>query len=233
MKKTILIMSCLLAGTAFAEFSKNKCSKVLTNSGDVLIQRDWDEASRNCFISLHPMDVVDLKYRDYYFDNAGLFMVFNSYGDGPNSTMTGTRSFYLFPAKNIPMLDYPDYSIEPNGDVLIQTVSGHEILFDSKKLQIKSFVGGAFSEKQLSPNNKGGTEIKPAVGFWLDLGFKLGGLGNDVSTNMTKAFGSKSGNCSIKNTELYKYTAGGYDHPLLYSGRALELFLQKRCNIQF
>ncbi len=233
MKKTILILSCLIAGSAFAEFSKDKCSKVLTHSGDILIQRDWDETSRNCFISLHPMDIVDLKYRDYYFDNAGLFMVFNSYGDGPNSKMTGARAFYLFPSTSLQMQDYPDYSIEPNGDVLIQTVSGQEILFDSKKLKMKSFVGGSFSEKQLSPNNNGGTEIKPAVGFWLDLGFKLGGLANDISTNTTKALGAKSGSCSLKNTEIFQYKVGDYDHPLLYTGAQLELFLQKRCNIQF
>jgi hypothetical protein len=229
MKKTILILSCLFVGSAFAEFSRSKCSKVLTHSGDVLIQRDWDEVSRNCFISLHPMDVIDLKYRDYYFDNAGLFMVFNSYGEGPDSKTTGFRSFYLFPI----IQDYPDYSIEPNGDVLIQTVSGHQFLIDSKKLKIKSFIGGTYFEKPLSPNNKGGTEIKPTYGFWLDLGFKLGGLANDVPTNSTKVVGTKSGNCILKNTELYKYQAGNYNHPLLYSGQNLESFLQKRCNIQF
>lgn len=212
-----------------AEFTKNKCSKVLSHSGDILIQRDWDELSRNCYISIHPMDVTDLKYRDYYFDNAGLFMVFNSYGEGPDSKMTGSRSFYLFPI----VQDYPDYSIEPNGDVLIQTVSGHQFLFDAKKLQIKSFGSGQFVEKPLSPNNKGGIEIKPATGFWFDAGFKLGGVSTDVSSNLTKITGSKSGVCSIKNFEIFKYEPGNNSHPLIHTAGDLELFLQKRCNIQF
>ncbi len=225
----ILVSLSLVSSYVFADFSRTKCEKVLTASGDVLIQRDYDENSRSCFISIHPMDVVDLKYRDYYFDNAGLFMVFNSYGDGPNSTMTGTRGFYLFPQ----VQDYPDYSIESNGDVRIQTVSGHEIVFDSKKLKIKSFVGGTFTEKILSSKNQGGTEIKPGSGFYLDIGFKLGGLNNENSKNTTQAIGSKSGQCALKNIEIFHYDLGQYSNPLLYTGKKLELFLQKRCNIKF
>lgn len=227
---TLLLASLsLVSASAYAEFSKSKCEKVLTASGDIQIQRDYDEPTRSCFISIHPMDVVDLKYRDYYFDNSGLFMVFNSYGEGPNSTMTGTRSFYLMPI----VQDYPDYSIEANGDVRIQTVSGQEIVFDSKKLKIKSFVGGTFTEKILSSKNQGGTEIKPNQGYWFDAGFKLGGTAMEISKNSTAVTGSKSGQCTLKNTELFHYDLGQFNNPLLYSGKNLDLFLQKRCNIKF
>jgi hypothetical protein len=230
MKKTIAFLILVLSTISVnAEFTRAKCEKTLTHSGDILIQRDWDEDSRNCYISIHGMDITDLKYRDYYFDNSGQFLVFNSYGEGPNSTHTGMRSFYLLPIVN----DYPDFSIEPNGDVLVETVSGHQILFDSKQLKIKQFINGSFTEKPLANNNKGGTEIKPKTGFWLDAGFKLGGMTTDNPKNSTKVFGAKSGQCTLKNTELFHYDLGDYYNPLLYTGRDLELFLQKRCNIQF
>ncbi len=238
-KQSAFIILCFLALNTKAEiisnelsgkeFTKAKCETVLTHSGDIQIQREWDATNRVCFISLHPMDVTNLKYRDYYFDNAGLFLVFNSYGEGADSTMTGARSFYLFPM----IQDYPDYSIEANGDILIQTISGQQILFDSKKLQIKSLIGGTFSEKSLNPNNKGGTEIKPTKGFWFDAGFQLGGLATSNPKNTTKVTGTKSGQCILKNSEIFNYQLGDFVNPLLYVDKNLELFLQKRCNIKF
>jgi hypothetical protein len=230
MKKIILSsLICLISISAHSEFTQKKCEDVLTHSGDILIQRRWDSTSNHCFIGLHPMKVTDLKYRDYYFDNSGIFFVFNSYGEGSDASTTGSRVFYLFPITQ----NYPDYSIEPNGDVIIQTVSGYQILFDSKKLQIKSVQSGQFIESPLSPNNRGGTEINPGTGFLFDAGFKLGGMAKDQPTNLTQVTGAKSGTCRLKNSELYQYKSGDDEHPLLYSGKNLELFLQKRCNIQF
>ena len=230
MKKIFLLLLLVFTQQALAEFTQQKCSHVLTHSGDVQIQRDWDETTRNCFISVHPMSVTDLKYRDFYFNNDGLFMVFNSYGEGSPSATTATRSFYLFPKVN----DYPDFSIEDNGDVLIKTVSDHYFLFDSKNFKIKSFYPGSFTEKVLSKNNKGGVELKPTLGYWLDVGFKMGGMAEENKKGSTLVTGSKKGQCSLKNTDLFDYSqASQYEYSFLYEGDALSLFLKNRCNIQF
>ena len=135
MKKIIAFFILMLSTVAAnAEFTRAKCEKTLTHSGDILIQREWDEESRNCFISIHGMDITDLKYRDYYFDNSGQFLVFNSYGDGPNSTHTGMRSFFLLPIVN----DYPDFSIEPNHLSLL--LVGNLVAFMVAFIAIKSFI---------------------------------------------------------------------------------------------
>lgn len=232
MKKIILssflVLASLFSISAQAEFTNQKCDKYLKHSGEILIQRTWDTTSRNCFISIHPMNTDGLKYRDYYFDNSGMFMVFNSYGDGSTNSTTGSRVFYLLPQ----IYDYPDFSIEPNGDVLLRTVSGHLFLFDSTKFGIKAFTPGGFTEKPLSKTNKGGVEIKPTSGYWLDAGWKMGGMATDSSSSKTSVYGTKAGQCSLANKEIFSYNQG-YNHPLLFEGKNLDLFFQRRCNIQF
>ena len=219
----IAIAIVLISSYAKAEFTNQKCSKVLTASGDIMIQRDWDEESRICFISLHPMDVTDLKYRDYYFDNAGLFLVFNSYGDGDLSESTGARGFMTFPQ----LYDYPDFSIEKNGDVILRMVSGHLLRINGEKFSVKEFSPGSFVEKVLSKTNKGGLEIKSSKGFWLDQGFRLGGMAFENKNGTTKIVGGLGGSCALKNDRLYDYSKEQI--PLLYTKDALTKFVKKTC----
>lgn len=228
MKKTLLffiytiVLFILFPFSAEAEFSNAKCSRVLTHSGDVQISRDYNSDSRVCFISIHPMSVDNLTYRDYYFNNQGLFLVFNSYGEGDDASSTGARVFYLFPQTN----DYPDYSIETNGDVVIKTSSGHLVTFDAKKLAIKSILPGSFVEKSLSPNNKGGVEIKLTQGFWFDSGFRIGGMANESPSKSTTIYGALAGQCSVKNSEIFDYSN---DIAPKFSGSQMTDFLKKRC----
>lgn len=235
MRKLILSFILSLSSmTIYAELPNeqlsDKCSKTLTHSGDILIQRNWNETDRYCFISIHPMTVKDLFYRDYLFTNDGMMLVFNSYGEGSNAETTASRTFYLFPQK----YDYPDFTIEDNGDVTIRTTSGHHIVFDSIKMKIKSFPQGTFTEKPLSKNNKGGVEINPSHGYLIDVGFKMGGMAVENKTGQSFIRGSKSGQCKLKNTELFSYkNADDYVYPFLKTGSELDLFLQNRCNIQF
>lgn len=212
----------LIAQTTFAEFSNAKCSRMLTHSGDVQIQRDYDAESRVCFISIHPMSAIDLKYRDYYFNNQGLFLVFNSYGEGSDASSTGARVFYTLPVVN----DYPDFSIEANGDVVIKTSSGHLVAFDSKKLAIKSFAPGFVTEKPLSSGNKGGVEIRLTEGVWFDSGFRMGGMANERPSGSTIINGSVAGQCTVKNSEIFDYSN---DIVPKYAGTNLTSFLKKRC----
>lgn len=213
-----------LSFQAQAEFTNSKCSRVLTHSENIQISRDYDQNDRVCYISLHPMNAMDLKYRDFYFDNRGMFMVFNSYGEGSDATTTASRVFYLHPTTN----DYPDFSIEANGDVVVKTVSGHLLTLDAKSFSIKSFSPGSFIEKPLSKNNKGGVEIKPATGYWLDAGFKMGGMANDRPSGNTLINGALGGQCSVKNSELFSY---GEDIIPRYKGTALTKFIRKRCPV--
>lgn len=208
------------------DFTQSKCEHVLTSSGEVQINRQWDINSGTCFIDIHPRYAPTLKYRDYYFDNQGHFMVFNSYGDGPEQQMTGVRDFFLFPIIN----DYPDYSIEKNGDVRVKMVSGHEIVFSAKNFKIVSFTPGQFSEKTLSSQNKGGVEIKPNQGFWLDAGFAKGYSRLSQPQLTSKIYSTKMANssCDVKNSELFNYAANG-EYDLKFKKMDLVDFLKSKC----
>lgn len=188
------------APLAQAEFSKAKCDYVLTGNNTIQVNRQWDDSSRTCFISVTPRNIVNLKYRDYFFDNSGRFMVFNSYGPGPDATSTGARDFFLFPITE----DYPDYSFEPNQDLIIKMVSGHQLRISGKDFSLVSLSSGTVKEKPLSTKNNGGIEISLTKGFWLDAGFRLGGL-NITNPNKLTAFKSPKSACSLKNDVFMDY----------------------------
>lgn len=220
-----LLIIFLSAQSATAEFTRAKCQDVLTGNDVIQVSRNWNATTRLCYISVHPRDVVDLKYRDYYFDNTGFFMVFNSYGAGDESKTAGARGFYVLPK----ILEYPDYSFEPNNDVIVKMVSGHEFRISGKDFSVVSLSDGTFSEKPLSPKNEGGIEIALKKGYWLDSGFRLGGLRLQNPNNKTKVQSANStGSCSLVNKYFLNYSQDG-DFVLKYTGPTLTEALQKKC----
>lgn len=226
MKTTMITLGLLfLSLSAKAEFTNQKCSHVLTGSGEIQINRQWDTETGVCFVDIHPRNVVNMKYRDYYFDNRGNFMVFNVYGNGPDSEMTAARDFYIFPIIN----DYPDYSIEENGDVVVKMVSGHLFRISAKDFSIVSITPGTFTEKALSPNNNGGVEINLLTGYWVDGGFRKGGLrmSNPKLTSIVKTSKS-SGSCKLLNKDFLDYT-DEYNFVFKYEKEALTEFLKTKC----
>ncbi len=214
-----------LASKSEAAFTNAKCDYVLTGSGEIQISRQWDSEKRVCYLSIGPRNVVEMKYRDYLFDNSGQFMIFNSYGEGPSSSYTGSRTFYLFPIK----FEYPDYSVEENGDVIVRMVSGHEMRISAANYTVVSFTPGSFKESVVSPKNKGGLEIMPTAGFWVDGGFKLGGTGFD-NRNAKSKFASASSKeiCTLANKEFLGYASDG-NYGMKYQKEELKNFLAKKC----
>ncbi len=223
---SIIMYLLLIAFTseAHAEFTRAKCQEVLTGNDIIQVSRRWDVTTRRCYISVHPRNVVDLNFRDYYFDNTGFFMVFNSFGEGDESKTAGARGFYIFPQTE----EYPDYSFEPNNDIIVKMVSGHQFRISGKDFSVVSLSDGQVSEKPLSPNNQGGLEFKLTKGYWLDGGFRLGGLKFDNPNNKTKIQSAKSdGSCSVINKTFLKYKDGEFD--LKQAGAALKQTLQANC----
>jgi hypothetical protein len=133
-------------------------------------------------------------------------MVFNSYGDGPDSTYTGARDFFLFPIVS----DYPDFSFETNGDVIVKMVSGHLLRISGKDFSLLSLSTGQVNEKPLSKTNNGGVEIKLTQGFWVDAGFRLGGL-NISNPEKSSGFNSNATKspCLVKNKNFMTYLSDG------------------------
>ncbi len=214
-----------LSSAAEAAFTNAKCAHVLTGSGNIQINRQWDPERRVCFMSITPLNVENLKYRDYFFSSQGEFMVFNSYGDGPAEKMTASRDYFLFPLIN----EYPDYSIEANSDVTFRLVSGHEFRLSGVDFSIVSFTPGTFAELPLSPKNKGGVEIASATGFWVDAGFKMGAVNFDypnAKSTIKSARSTKS--CTLANKEFLGYASDG-NYGFKYQGAELTQFFAQKC----
>ena len=207
-----------------AEFSNAQCAEVTIHNDVIQLSRQWRDSSRECFITVSPRSALDLKYRDYYFDNTGFFMVFNSFGEGPESEMAGSRVFYLFPV----IADYPDYSFETNGDVIVKLVSGHQFRVSGKDFSIVSLSDAVIQEKPLSKNNAGGVEFKLNKGFWLDAGFKLGGTRLDSPTNKSTFQSAQSKKtCTLVNHVFLNYVDGNFI--MKYTGNTFNEFIKKQC----
>ncbi len=224
-KKFISILCFFTSVTSQADFSQTKCSHVLQGNDVIQVNRQWNDVSRNCFISVTPRQITNLRYRDYYFDSTGMFMVFNSYGNGPESEMTASRAFYLFPVVD----EYPDYSFEDNGDVVIKLVSGHQLRISGKDFSLVSLSAGVLHEKPLAKNNNGGVELQLTRGFWLDAGFKLGGTRLDLPTNRSLFFSAQSkSNCSLVNKTFLHYENDG-NFVMKWSGDIFNNYIKQKC----
>ena len=189
------------------------------------VQKRLSPGSGRCYISVSPKKIANLTYRDYYMDDSGFFMVFNSYGNGDDSTTAGSRSFYLFPQTE----KYPDYFFEDNNDLTIKMISGHELRISGKDFSIVNLSSAVIEEKPVSPNNNGGIEIKLLKGFWLDAGFRLGGTMLDNPNNKTvfkSAVSDKS--CLLVNKTYLNYDTDG-EFSMKLTGLPFISFLQKKC----
>ena len=217
-----LVGSPILATEAL---NTSKCEPSAFRNDVFQVQKRWDSASRRCYILVSPTKITNLTYRDYYFDNSGYFMVFNSFAGEDESTSAGSRSFFLFPQVE----EYPDYSVEANNDLIIKMISGHELRLSGKDFSVVSLSSALIKEKPISPDNNGGIEIKLLKGFWLDAGFKLGGtrLGNPRNKTTVKSASSEK-TCSIVNRSFLNYDSDG-DFSMKLTGLAFIQFLQKKC----
>ena len=210
--------------------ANEKCPYIIKKVANIQLQQDWWEESKTCFIGISPANIIGLRYRSYFIDNSGFFMVFNSYGDGNESETAGSRSFFVLPQVHT----YPEFSFTNNNDVIIKMVSGHELRVSGKDFSIVSLSHSKITEKPLSPNNQGGVEFKLDQGFWFDAGFRLGGTKFDNPSNKTKIQSAQSTKiCSLKNSSFLNYDSDN-DFKLKYTGPALVKFLQTKCpQLQF
>lgn len=197
----------------FERFEGYSIQRLLTRNGD------------NCLIHVSPTEVWDMIYRSYVFTSEGEFLVFNSYGNGNQSQMTGARDYFIFPRKNT----VPTYRWDHDKKELIVTMaSDREVIFDYNIGQLKSISDADLQiAKDIHPNNKGGVEITLHSGILMDAGFKKGGTPIMNPKNSSSFIFNKK-RCSFPNSQLFKYTET-QDAIFKYDDQWLIPFLQERC----
>jgi len=180
----------------------------------------------SCYITVGPRNVTNLTYRDFLIDDTGLFMIFNSFGPGPESETTGAREYYFFP-RNVASLGYTYDSSTQR--LSVTNPSGKIFVFNTEKAILVSISGTVVSQDyNVDIANNGGIEIHQNDGIYLDLGFTLGQSPSQSSTRKV-TFKDRSGQtCQVKNSQIFRYTADS-DVIFKYSDAALTRFLSKTC----
>lgn len=178
-----------------------------------------------CFVSLHPMDAMNLVYRDYTFYSTGLLMVFSSYGPGEDvARLTSAREFYFFPRLQAPALEMDAAA----GTVAVTGVDGRRFVFDPATAQLASLDGDVTVAPVVDPAQRGGVEITRYAGLILDSGYRMGGQpsGRRAGTSTFRA--PQGQTCAVTNSEVFEYTPDGEFH-LKFDDAALKAFLRARC----
>lgn len=203
------------------------CPDIVERYEGTQIQQQWSENSQSCFFSVSPRDAyVDLIYRDHLFTTQGLFLVFNSYGTGPDSETTGAREFFLFPR---PLKKFDFYWNRNSQELEVTHVTGNKFIFDARKGRLKSVTNATVSvADDVNKNNRGGIEITNFKGLVLDGGFKMGGSPSSVSSGSSVIKDVQGKSCSVKNYEVFKYTSDG-EVFVKYSDSTLPAYIKKRC----
>ncbi|RYZ84072.1 MAG: hypothetical protein EOP06_18775, partial [Proteobacteria bacterium] len=158
----------------------------------------------SCTVSVHPREAyVDLIYRDFLFDTNGLFMVFNSYGNGSDSQSTSAREFYFFP-RAVSDLKY-EFDAK-NNRLMVTAASGKRFYFNTIKAILTDVSGSMLQQDySMEPKNRGGVEFPQNDGLIMDGGFKIGQSPSQYPKEKV-TFRDPTGNtCDLTNSEVYKY----------------------------
>jgi hypothetical protein len=208
-------------GTPGSAFSAS-CVSGIFQADQIEIQGDADQGS--CTINLNPQNPEGLRYRSFLWDQTGIFMVFNSYGEGPDNTTTGARDFYLFPRKGV-----PSFREAQKGVLEVRAASGAVFRLDTQTQELTGLEGGALTvDRALSPDNAGGVEIAGFQGLLLDCGFAMGAQ-PETRLNATSVFRDPENHrCEVKNSEIFSLSGG---NPVIRYGTDAQLaaFLHVRC----
>jgi hypothetical protein len=228
MKIIFVVLGILFSNTWVQATSKNQRSLgndcVEYRAIEKGVQFGRQDFQPLCYLSIHPVYTTDLVYRDYLFTNTGELMVFNSYGDGPDSESTGARVYYFFPRTKVP------HAYIRGSEIVAETATpGLEFVFDSANQNLKSVsLGKVYEEIKVHPGNKGGIEIQELAVLWLDSGFKMG---SDPTQDMTRNSvfrDHKNNSCTVKNKEIFAMISGSLEFK--HSDLDLKKFLAKRCS---
>jgi hypothetical protein len=220
-------MKCFVFGVAFlmAMAARAACVEKYEVFDGTQIQ--VSQGSDACYFTVSPRDVPNLVYRDFLFDSNGDFMIFNSYGQGPESTSTAAREFYFFPRPESGISSVYD---GPTKRLSVTMPSGKVAVFDTATAALLSISGTKLKlDPAVNPNNGGGVDVVSTTGIYLDIGFKVG-QSPSQNPNSKATFHDEVGMiCEVLNSDLFTYTK---DQDVLLKPKTdaeLRLFLKVYC----
>ncbi|MCK6598639.1 MAG: hypothetical protein L6Q37_09770 [Bdellovibrionaceae bacterium] len=197
---------CLLFQLKLLAYSEpQNCQRWLTSLNNLQFLRNYQTDISSCWLSLDNMNgYTNFVYRSYLVTSDGLFLVFNSYGSGPNSTHTGAREFYFFPRepfRNDVEMDQDTVSIKINHLFKLQ--------FETKVIRlVNQFNFKVKTDPKINRNNQGGVEILKYPGVYLDLGFSMGRSPSDDPQRKGVFKNDLDQSCTVQNKDIFDYKEG-------------------------
>lgn len=187
--------------------------------------------SKGCLVTVSPRNSNGMVYRSFLFDSEGLFMVFNSLGNGPDDQDTGAREYFMFPR----LQNVVTYSYEPSTKRLSVTApSGKVFLFNTEKSILVGISDTKFTmDYDVTRTNKGGVEITQNNGLYLDVGYQAGQSPSQNPKRKITFRDASNNGCSVTNADVFSYSTDG-DVKLKYDDANLKRFLVRKCpNLKF
>ena len=219
----LLSLPILGLGSSLWAFPSPDCERFHFYQDKVQVYRQNPEGE-TCWLSINP-DGRNMVYRNYLLDEQGLFMVFNSYGQGANSTHTGARVFYFIPNR-LQVLTAKRWPKQLG----FQTPSGVLLSLSSETGRWQSSPDGKIQETPtISRLNQGGIELSGFTkALILDAGFSLGR--DPRSVHKTSLVQDPEGRrCSLPNQDLYIVTEDQNFRLRFQTARQWRDFLKVRC----
>lgn len=220
--KLFIALSLLLFGASQA-FASPGCPDIHEVMDNTMFQSI--PGVKGCMMTLSPRNPNDMTYRSFLFQDGGLFMIFNSLGNGPESTSSGAREFFLFPRNQEMSYRYNAATKRVN----IHTPSGKVFVFNTEKTILVSISGTQFTtDYDVNANNKGGIEITKNNSFYLDAGFELGQSPTQNPKRKITFKDAQNNSCIVTNSEVFSYN-DSLDVIFKYTDAQLKRFLARRC----
>jgi len=184
-----------------------------------------------CFLAIRdsgdPLS-PSLNYRQYYFYESGMFFVFVSTetdNEKDDRMATGARVYFFRPTGQL-----PDYSVTPEGQVIVQTAGRQQAVFS---IETGTFLSLSHAEISISPEialgNNGGVEISKFDGVLLDSGWRQGGMPTTLPAGITRVSDLTGPFCDLRNNEIFTYFGSGEFRLTHRSDSEFADFLAVRC----
>ncbi|MCM2276668.1 MAG: hypothetical protein NDJ89_01160 [Oligoflexia bacterium] len=202
-----------------------RCEEVVERVGALQVQ--VIRSSDRCFVNLTPTNISGMVYRSFLVTSEGKLLVFNSYGDGPDSEDTGAREFFFFPR-----VRETGFAWRDDGTLGLLLVNGEELRVDTATARLRGLTGGELVEAEaVDRRNQGGVEIPRHSGILLDAGYRRGGspiLRRQGSSRFSDPDGKS---CTVRNEEVFRYPSTPDGEVGLRHETDAELagFLRARC----
>lgn len=178
------------------------CPELHIQSGALTLNQMPSRTANRCLVTVSPY-TQDGVYRSYCATASGSFLVFNAFGEGPNSTATGSRHYFLFPRQG-----YPSIEVLSHGDAALRAASGQVLRLSKEQGRVLE-ISGKDADTQfveaprVDRDNQGGLELTRYPGILVDCGWTLGGSACNRLERQSTVRDPNGLSCKIANKDLF------------------------------